>query len=194
MEHPELTPPPGGAALSVPLLVLLGLAGFGLLVGFYFLIQGFGWDNLRHERSFSLLIIVITTLVLPQLSAFPVRLMGWEIPTNATEVMALPMTDIFHITLFLVPLLIISLVIGVLWNPVEWFANAAIWYGIFTVFYTSIFTNGAGFFTGMVGSLGYWLEQQGVNRGSQPNYYYALIQVPVYNICPPWAPGWPSPS
>ena len=182
VEHPELTPPPG-AALPVPLLVLLGLAGFGLLVGFYYLIQGFGWDNLRHERSFSLL-IVIGTLVLPQLSAFPVRLMGWEIPTNATEVMALTMTDIFHIALFLVPLLVISLVIGVLWNPVEWFANAAIWYGIFTVFYTSIFTNGAGFFTGMVGSLGYWLEQQGVNRGSQPIYYYALVQVPVYEYLP----------
>jgi hypothetical protein len=32
----------------------------------------------------------------------------------------------------------------------------------------------------MVGSLGYWLEQQGVERGNQPWYYYALVQVPVY--------------
>ncbi len=78
------------------------------------------------------------------------------------------------------PLVILSIVIGLLWNPLEWLVNAAIWYGIFTVFYTSFFTNGAGFFTGIVGSLGYWLEQQGVNRGSQPFYYYALVQMPVY--------------
>jgi len=110
--------------------------------------------------------------------------MGWNIPTNASAVMNLSMTDVFHIAAFLAPLFVISIVVGLLWNPVEWLTNAAIWYGIFTVFYTSVFTNGAGFFTGMVGSLGYWLEQQGVNRGSQPFYYYALIQVPVYEYLP----------
>jgi DNA-binding beta-propeller fold protein YncE len=62
--------------------------------------------------------------------------------------------------------------------------KAAIWYGLFTIFYTSVFTNGAGFFTGLVGSLGYWLEQQGVERGSQPLYYYALVQVPIYEYLP----------
>ncbi|HNB54938.1 MAG TPA: hypothetical protein PK530_23515, partial [Anaerolineales bacterium] len=40
------------------------------------------------------------------------------------------------------------------------------------------------FFTGIVGSLGYWLEQQGVQRGSQPWYYYLLIQIPVYEYLP----------
>ena len=180
--HPELTPLPANTP-PVPLLVLLGLGGFGLLAALYYLFQGYGWDNLRRERSFSLL-IVIGTLVLPQLSAFLVRLMGWEIPVNAAEVANLTLTDILHIGVFLVPLLIISLVVGLLWNPFEWLTNAAIWYGVFTVFYTSLFTNGAGFFTGMVGSLGYWLEQQGVNRGSQPIYYYALVQVPVYEYLP----------
>ena len=180
--HSELTPPPG-STLPVPMLVLGILGGVALLAAAWFMIKGFGWDNLRRERSFGLL-IVIGTLVLPQLSAFPVRLMGWEIPTNASEVMALTMTDVFHIAVFLVPMLLISIVIGLLWNPLEWLTNAAIWYGIFTVFYTSVFTNGAGFFTGMVGSLGYWLEQQGVNRGSQPIYYYALVQVPVYEYLP----------
>jgi uncharacterized protein (TIGR03663 family) len=180
--HPELTPPPVNA-LPVPLLVFLILGGVALLAAAWYLIKGYGWDNLRRERSFGLL-IVIGTLVLPQLSAFPVRLMGWEIPTNASEVMALTMKDVFHIGVFLVPIVLISVVIGLLWNPLEWLTNAAIWYGIFTVFYTSVFTNGAGFFTGMVGSLGYWLEQQGVNRGSQPFYYYALVQIPVYEYLP----------
>ncbi len=61
---------------------------------------------------------------------------------------------------------------------------------MFTLFYTSIFTNGAGFFTGMVGSLGYWLEQQGVERGSQPWYYYAWSRCRCMNTCLPWARCW----
>ncbi len=47
-----------------------------------------------------------------------------------------------------------------------------------------MFTNGAGFFTGLIGSLAYWIEQHGVERGSQPLYYYILIQIPVYEFLP----------
>ncbi|HEY3343727.1 MAG TPA: SMP-30/gluconolactonase/LRE family protein, partial [Anaerolineaceae bacterium] len=32
--------------------------------------------------------------------------------------------------------------------------------------------------------LGYWLSQQGVNRGEQPLYFYALIQIPMYEYLP----------
>jgi uncharacterized protein (TIGR03663 family) len=165
-------PSPVTAALAALLVVAVA-------AGLYFLLRGYTLDGLRSDRSFGML-IVLGTLVLPQLAAFPVRLMGWNIPTNASEVMALDMTGILHVAVFLVPLGILSVVIGLIWNPRLWLINAAIWYGVFTLFYTSIFTNGAGFFTGMVGSLGYWLEQQGVERGGQPKYYYALIQVPVY--------------
>ena len=59
-----------------------------------------------------------------------------------------------------------------------------LFWGIFTVLYTSVFTNSDGFFTGLIGSLGYWLVQQGVERGSQPWYYYTLIQIPVYEFLP----------
>jgi len=59
-----------------------------------------------------------------------------------------------------------------------------IFYTIFTVFYTTFFTNGQGFFTGLVGGLGYWLSQQSVNRGEQPIYFYALIQIPMYEYLP----------
>ncbi len=78
------------------LVVVLG-------VGLYFLFRGYTLDGLRSDRSFSMLIL-LTTLVLPQLAAFPVRLMGWKIPTNASEVMALDMTGILHVAVFLVPL------------------------------------------------------------------------------------------
>jgi len=178
----ELAPPPASGP-PIFLVVSIGLSVATLLAAGYLLIRGFGLENLRSDRSFSLL-IVFGTLVLPQLVAFPVRFMGWDIPTNANEVMALTTQNILQIGVFLVPLALISVVIGLVWNPRLWLINAAIWYGIFTVFYTSMFTNGAGFFTGTVGSLGYWLEQQGVERGSQPMYYYALIQVPVYEYLP----------
>ena len=111
-------------------------------------------------------------------------MMGWKVPVNAAQVAALNLTDILHISAFLIPLALLSVVIGLIWNKREWLINASIWYGVFTVFYTSMFTNGAGFFTGMVGSLGYWLEQQGVQRGNQPWYYYAAVQMPVYEYLP----------
>jgi predicted membrane-bound mannosyltransferase/DNA-binding beta-propeller fold protein YncE len=169
---PPGAPEPIAAALA-------GLFALAVAAGLYFLVRGYTLQGLRASRPFGAL-IVLGTLVLPQLAAFPVRWMGWGIPTNASEVMALDITRILQIAAFLVPLTILSIVIGLIWNPRLWLINAAIWYGVFTLFYTSLFTNGAGFFTGMVGSLGYWLEQQGVQRGNQPWYYYFLIQVPVY--------------
>jgi hypothetical protein len=77
-------------------------------------------------------------------------------------------------------LTVIAVAIGLWWNPKLWLTLAAIFYGIFTVFFTTFFTNGQGFFTGLVGALGYWLAQQSVQRGSQPLYYYVLIQIPIY--------------
>jgi predicted membrane-bound mannosyltransferase/DNA-binding beta-propeller fold protein YncE len=178
----ELTPP-APSAPSAFLIAIILLSVVALLVALYFLIKGYGMERLRSDRSFSMLII-LGTFVLPQLAAFPLRFAGHNVPTNVSDVMAMTTTDILWIGIFLTPMLLVSLAVGLLWNWRLWLVNAAIWYGLFTVFYTSVFTNGAGFFTGLVGSLGYWLEQQGVERGSQPLYYYALVQVPIYEYLP----------
>ena len=45
-------------------------------------------------------------------------------------------------------------------------------------------TNVNGLATGLIGSLGYWLEQQGVRRGNQPQYYYVGLLLPVYEFLP----------
>jgi DNA-binding beta-propeller fold protein YncE len=68
-----------------------------------------------------------------------------------------------------------------LWKR-EWWKYAALFWGVFTILYTTMFTNAPGFFTGLLGSLGYWLEQQAVERGSQPEYYYLLVQIPIYEF------------
>ncbi|OGO32167.1 MAG: hypothetical protein A2Z16_02270 [Chloroflexi bacterium RBG_16_54_18] len=179
------------AGLPLARTVLMGLSGILAALIVFFLLRGYTWKALCRERSFGML-VVLGTLVLPQLSAFPVSWIGkllndpvnWSIPTNATQVLALNMTNVINIAILVIPMTIISVVFGLLWNKREWLINAAIWYGLFTLFYTSTFTNGAGFFTGLVGSLGYWLQQQPVQRGSQPWYYYAAVQVPVYEFLP----------
>jgi uncharacterized protein (TIGR03663 family) len=51
--------------------------------------------------------------------------------------------------------------------------------GICVVLFTTFFTNPRGIATGIWGSLDYWLQQQGVNRGDQPVYYYMML-TPVY--------------
>ena len=82
------------------------------------------------------------------------------------------------------PLMLMSLVIGLSWNRKRWLISAAIFHVIFAFFFTTVFTNIAGLGTGMIYSLGYWLEQQGVRRGSQPQYYYLLIIMPTYEFLP----------
>jgi uncharacterized protein (TIGR03663 family) len=165
-------------ALTVPLpALLLFLSGIITIgVGLYFLIIGYGLDKLRDERSFGLLLL-LSTLVLPMLAPFPVKFLGWD-PLDYTS------TGMVRTALFMVPLAILAILIGLWWNARVWLANAALFYAIYVVFYTTLFTNGAGFFTGIVGSLGYWLAQQAVERGSQPWYYYAFLQIPIYEYLP----------
>jgi predicted membrane-bound mannosyltransferase len=71
-------------------------------------------------------------------------------------------------------------VVGILWDWKRWLIAAGIFAAIYVPLYTTLFTNPQGLATGMVGSLGYWLVQQGVQRGTQPLYYYLMIEIPVY--------------
>ncbi len=178
--------PTGAPSIGIPKAYPLSMLGLGLLAiaaAVYYAITGFGLAQLRQERSFDLAML-LGTLILPQLSPFIINAVGWSIPVNAAEVRALTLTSILQVAAVLLPVTILSVVLGLAWNRRLWLGNAALWYSVFTVFYTTLFTNGAGFFTGTLGSLGYWLAQQEVNRGSQPLYYYALIQIPIYEFLP----------
>ena len=64
------------------------------------------------------------------------------------------------------------------WHPrlLHWALLMGFFWLVQVLFFTTFFTNVPnGLATGVVGSLGYWVAQQGVKRGSQPIYYYALI-------------------
>tara|TARA_Y100000590_G_scaffold418260_1_gene518776 strand:+ start:3299 stop:5596 length:2298 start_codon:yes stop_codon:yes gene_type:complete len=88
------------------------------------------------------------------------------------------------IALMLVATLIwFSAAFGTAWNKMVWIKCALLFYSIWIVFYTTIFTNISGIGSGIWQSLGYWLVQQDVNRGDQPWYYYLVIS-PVYELLP----------
>lgn len=157
-----------------PAALILGAVGLVTLgIAMYFLVRGYGWPRLRQERSFGLLLLLFT-LVLPHLSAFPISWLGRE-PMNVNDT-----NNLIFMGIVIAVLAAVSVAFGLLWKPRVWLINLAIFYAIFIPLFTTVFTNGVGFFTGLVGSLGYWLEQQGVERGSQPWYFYWAVQIPIY--------------
>jgi hypothetical protein len=160
-------------SISTPVIIVAGLATLLFAAAFTILIIGYGWENLREERTFNVMFLLFT-LIFPHLSAFPMFWAKWPIfEYNTTE-------SIYRIAAILGPMVAISIIAGVLWKPREWLISAAVFYGPFIFFYSTVFTNIDGIYTGIVGSLGYWLEQQAVERGSQPWYYFILIQIPMY--------------
>jgi len=76
-----------------------------------------------------------------------------------------------------------SAALGLWWSRVRWLKIAGLFALITIPLFTTFFTNPVGIGTGFIGSLGYWLSQQGVARGSQPWYYY-LIVFPFYEYLP----------
>jgi len=179
---------PAVSASQSPLVstILFGLAGVGLIAAIAILLIGYGWANLLKERSFDMMLL-ISTFVLPMLIPFPIKFLekrlNVAIPTDAASVSALDPKSILVIGIFVAVFFAIAITIGMIWNR-EYWKYAALFWGGFTLFYTTFFTNASGFFTGLIGSLGYWLVQQGVERGSQPVYYYWLIQIPMYEFLP----------
>ena len=75
----------------------------------------------------------------------------------------------------------ISVAIGMTWNRRRWPMLLGTFAVAWLLLFTSLFSNWQGFFTGVWGSLGYWIAQQGVERANQPWYYY-MIGLSVYEF------------
>jgi 4-amino-4-deoxy-L-arabinose transferase-like glycosyltransferase len=148
--------------------VITGLAAFGAVAGF--------WQELKRFPVFDVL-IVMGTLILPWLTAILIQMTG-ALPTDYTP------EGITRAVLSLIPVAVVAVTIGLAWNWRVWLSAAAVFMAIYVFFFTTMFTNGQGLASGMIGSLGYWLEQQGVRRGSQPQYYYILLMTPFYEFLP----------
>jgi len=122
------------------------------------------------------LMVVMVTLLLPFAAAFPIQLLGRD-PidySGAGLVFSGIVTGV---------LLMIGVIAGLWWGGRRWGICAAVFWAIFLPLFTTLFTNGQGIGTGVVGQLGYWLAQHGVQRGGQPWYYY-LALFPLYEFLP----------
>jgi len=189
--------PEGNTTTATTMLVRLGtvLSILGAVAAVAFLLYGL-WGQLRTFRSFGL-ILLIGTLSLPFASPLLIKLavrlgsLVAERYTASTFWVNLANLDmlnynaphIYYTGAILVLTLGISAAIGLAWNRHRWPIAATVYIFIFLIFFTTVFTNGSGIATGWVGSVGYWLKQQGVERGSQPWYYY-LVVIPLYDFLP----------
>jgi uncharacterized protein (TIGR03663 family) len=168
--------------------VLILAAAFVLLSALVVLLVGCGWNRIRRERSFDMLVL-LGTFVLPQLAPLFATALGWNALSYSFTWPGWNLAAIFSQesakTLVVVLILfMVSIAVGLSWDHKRWIANAVLFWGVFAFFYTDVFTYPAGFPSGLVGALGYWLSQQAVARGSQPWYYYLLTQIPIYEFLP----------
>ncbi len=77
----------------------------------------------------------------------------------------------------------IAVVIGAWWNWRRFWVALAIFWAIYAVIMTNFGSHYPGVITGVWQSLGYWLAQHDVRRGSQPWYYYLVISS-IYEFLP----------
>ncbi len=198
---------PDGQSTGTTLTQWIELVGIGVFSLGLFLVARALRPRIDEYAEFDL-IILFTTLLLPLASPLLARIAGYNPQdttintcilegqeamsgmglflaraTNATCISSFLDSGLVVSTIFLVISLVVAIAVGLWWDKRRWIVAAIIFHGIFLVLYTSVFTNAGGWRTGMVGSLGYWLEQQGVQRGSQPWYYYLFV-TPFYEFLP----------
>lgn len=167
----------GTGAFSPAVALALLLAVAGLVLAAVPLVLSFG-SRLRREFPALDMLVIAGTVSLPLLAAFPANLLGWD-PMAYED-----LNGDFRTMYVVVALLLISAAVGFAWDWRRWLTAFGIFYLPFVVLYSTLFTNPLGVYSGLVGSLGYWIEQHGVNRGSQPWYYYLVVQVPIYEYLP----------
>ena len=108
-----------------------------------------------------------------------------DAPTGA------PVGGALYIAAFIVlSLAAVSITLGMNWDRRRWPLLFGTFAAVWLLLFTSLFTNWQGFFTGLWGSLGYWIAQQGVERANQPWYYYTIgLSVYEFAIAAPTLVG-----
>jgi predicted membrane-bound mannosyltransferase/DNA-binding beta-propeller fold protein YncE len=180
------------ALTLIPGLVVGAIGLAAGIAGLVLLFQGHG-EAIRQERSFDLMVL-LGTLVLPLCAAALMDTLGKVFGSRAPQDMnfsflnsipdLLKSQDLYTALAYVLPLAVISIVVGLWWNRKLWPILAAIFFGIFALFYTTVFTNAGGLFDGLMRFLGYWIQQHAEQRGGQPWFYYLFLQIPIYEYLP----------
>ena len=167
-------PPSSRAAVLLRVVLLLPVAwliaaAWPLLVGVR---QRMGWTERPREAD---LLVLVGTLTASQLSAaiqIPIGVFTAEL-TGDSEIVLGAITGTV--------LILGGAVVGLGWDWKRWAVASGIFYAIYIPLYTTGFTNLDGFGSGFWDSLDYWLAQQEVNRGNQPQFYYFMM-LPIYEL------------
>ena len=176
------------------LLLFTLIPGILIGMGAYYIFQFLLPEEWRESRSFDLVVIlggVSLFFLSPALLTLlnPMWLAIFRAPfveVSFFESGNFPTNDIGPVARLAVTFAAfaaVAIALGLWWNRRRWLTTLALSLGIGVTLFTTVFTNGIGLGTGYVGSLGYWLEQQGVVRGTQPLYYYFVI-TPIYEYLP----------
>ncbi len=136
------------------------------------------------------MLVVIVTLTLPMIGAasgllqgtFGLTLANDDVTTGLPLGVADGTGEIVAvvITAFLI---MFAVVIGLMWDRRVWLIGFTIAASIFVLLFSSVFTNWGGLASGLWQGLGYWVAQQDVARGGQPDYYYVML-TSVYEFLP----------
>ncbi|MYC96742.1 MAG: TIGR03663 family protein [Caldilineaceae bacterium SB0661_bin_32] len=159
-----------------------------------------GKEQLQNS-SFADMAVLLLTLVLPFVAPLGHLIIGWDALAYSS---ALDLTRSAILVLLMTGL---SAAIAFWWfGPAQsnengtgsgsgngqerritfatWATLMGLFWAIEILLFTTFFTNPVdGLATGVVGSLGYWLAQQEVQRGGQPWYYY-IMQSLLYEFLP----------
>ncbi|MBK8045666.1 MAG: TIGR03663 family protein [Anaerolineales bacterium] len=184
-------------------LVAMGIGLIIAAVALVMALRG-RWHSVRRNAPADLAVLMLT-LILPFLAAFIFVFTGGDPKTFSFAADYTKPEVIIKLAIYVALCAAASIAIGVAWfwhhgapavdtadaehpdaevHAIEpWRPGLAQWamlMGFFwlvqVLFFTTFFTNTRdGLATGIVGSLGYWVAQQGVKRGNQPIYYYALV-------------------
>jgi predicted membrane-bound mannosyltransferase/DNA-binding beta-propeller fold protein YncE len=176
-------------------------------------IIAFGWiffDDWRRKYDLdempaeATLLVVMGSLSLPMYAAILQIPLGMTWRNRAEEALdshVAPAEFGFAVTTIF-GLIGLSIALGTLWKPKVWAIAAAFFWVPVILLSTTFFSNTApiqrfdgwfilgdlplrpdGFFSVIWGSLDYWISQQDVRRGNQPDNYY-FITIPVYEFLP----------
>ncbi len=161
-------------------LILLGIGAVAGLITI--ILVAVTWRMKLRAFAELDLIMLLGTLVMPFLSAVVLKALGWQISQfNNPGQITLQM--VWQGFMVLAILFVLSIGIGWFWLRTRWFYAAGLYWAVEILFFTTFLTNGQGIGTGLIGSLGYWIEQQAVMRGGQPWYYFWGL-VPLYEFLP----------
>lgn len=168
-------------------LIIVGIGALASLVLLVLSLRG-RWHTIRRNDAADLAIIMVT-MVLPFMAAFLHVFTGGDPQVFSDAAKYTSQEMIIRLAVFVTVCVLLSVGLGAYWfwrrapeddqwHPrlTHWAALMGFFWLVQVLFFTTFLTNVPnGLATGVVGSLGYWIAQQGVKRGGQPIYYYPMI-------------------